>query len=1040
MPNASQQPLPYARATRSIVPMKVGGVSKFYLITLFSLALLWSIEAPRAQSKNTPAIPVANGEIVRGAARITFEWPQETGIHATVKGNSLIITFNRSANPNFIPVLKSLYPYITGGERKADGKTILFTLDKPYKIRSFQSETINGVELLGVDLAARPERMNRMAALAPAAGEEPAAPVAAAAEATPAPTTSETAAPAPAAETAPAVAPVAPETAAVATEPAKTEPMPQAQTETAEIPLPPTGQPPAVTDRVVVGVSPATDNAVLRFPFAERTAMAVFVRSRTLWIAWAKPLPADLSDFAELPRTVIGKAEAVEAKGATVIRMPIDDRINVSVKKEQNSFDWAILLTSKKQGLEKPLLPQVNTDPPTPAHVFLPALETADPVTVTDPQVGDQLAITPFYSVGEGVSPTLQFVDFALLETAQGLAVVKKSDDVAIVLTRNGLRISTPAGATLTPGLVPIDKKVAAAASLETSTLFPYEVWKGDADPKKRKEQLRALFRSIVESENTQDSNAARLRIAQIYLSEGMAVEALGFLDGINRVNPAFFRSNKLAALRGAANFLMYRFVDASKDMTAAELNNNKEIDYWRAMLGDLLGNSDQQYDYLALNTDFISKYPPVFRQRLAIVAADRSIAGKEYDVALKIFDTLTTDNLIESIGPYVNFLMAKISIETGQEKDALETWDKLAEDYEHPFVRARAEFSRILWGIEHNTLQQQEAVDRLEKLRLSWHGDSLELSILGMLGDMYSNQKNYVEAMRVWHGGVMSFPNTATSVDMTRKMQEAFITMFNEGIADQLPPLEALSLYYEYRNYTPTGNTGNAIINRLADRLITVDLLDQAATLLDRQMRFQMEKDARSEAGAKLATVYLLNHQPNKALTALQDSVYGENPLMLRLLRNRLAAQAMVDLGQYDKALSTLGQDNNADAERIRISVYWKEKNWPQLITSIENMLKTRKDITAPVTVEEGEYLLRLALAYIFQDNHAQLQYLHDYFGPLMEKNPYQKVFAYITDGDISLSTTNFDQVMQNVADTRSFIESYRARIDAEGLSSITK
>jgi tetratricopeptide (TPR) repeat protein len=1030
MANALHQPLPYARAHPNIMPMKMGTRTVTTIIALsFATLLLWGIDSPHAQSRNT--VPVATGAIVHETARITFEWPQETGISAVVRGNNLLITFNRRADPDFIPVLKALYPYLTGGERKAGGKTILFTLDHPYKIRTFQSDTINGVELLGVDLAARPDKTNKLATLSPAAGEVAATPTASA-PAEPAPTL-----PVPEAVSAAAPEPASPAPAEpVTAAPAAPSPPP----ETAEVATPPPGPVLAITDRVVVGVSPATDNAVLRFPFAERTAMAVFVRSRTLWIAWAKPLPADLIDFADLPRTVIGKAEVVPAKGATVIRMPIDDGVNVAVKKEQNSFDWAILLTPKKQGLEHPLPAQVNTDPPTPAHVFVPALETAEPVTVTDPQVGDQLVITPLYSTGEGISPTLQFIDFTLLETAQGLAVVKKSDDVAVIATRNGLRVSTPAGAMLTPGLVPVNKNMASGGSLETATLFPDQLWKADPDPKKQADQMHALFHDIVESENTQDANAARLRMAQIYLSQGMAVEALAFLDGINRVNPTFFRSNKLAALRGAANFLMYRFVDASKDFSAAELNNNKEVDYWRAMLGDLLGNSEQEYNYLALNADYISKYPPIFRQRLAIVAADRSVAGKDYDNALKIFDTLTQDNLVESIGPYVNFLMAKISIETGQEKDALETWDKLAEDYAHPFVRARAEFSRILWGIEHNTLEQPEVIDRLEKLRLAWHGDSLELSILGMLGDMYANQKNYVDAMRIWHGGVMGFPNTATSIDMARKMQEAFITMFNEGIADQLPPLEALSLYYEYRSYTPTGNTGNAIINRLADRLITVDLLDQAATLLDRQMRFQMEKEARSEAGAKLATVYLLNHQPTKALTALQDSVYGENSLMLRLLRNRLAAQAMVDMGQYDKALITLGQDNNPDAERIRINVYWKEKNWPQLITSVENMLKTRKDITAPVTPEEGEYLLRLALAYVFQDNHVQLQYLHDYFGPLMEKNPYQSVFNFITGGDVELTTTNFDQVVQAIADTRSFIENYRARISIDGLASITK
>jgi tetratricopeptide (TPR) repeat protein len=967
---------------------------------------------PQFAWSETKAVPVASGAIVRDVARLTFEWPKETRLNASVQGNRLTVTFDRKADPNFTPLLRALYPYITGAERKADGKTLVFTLDKPYAIRMFASDTINGVELLGVDLGAHTGPGKQLAALAPAAGEE---------------TAEEPQAEVPAATAEEVPAPEGE---------AKTEPSPEAVGDAN--PQPMAAEPERPKDRVVIGVSAAEDNAILRFPFPERMAVAAFIRDRFLWIAWDKKLPPDLTDFETLPRTVIGKASVIPSENATVIRMPVDDGMQISVAKEGDKFDWAVLVTGKKRDLAKELSVQVNTDPPAPAHVFVPALETSDPIFLVDPLIGDQLIITPFFSVSEGMAIKRDFIEFTLLPSAQGLAVLKKADDADVTLLRNGLRITVPKGATLTPGLPPIDHAKLAGASQKSVTLFPYDFWKPDAE--KREEQLRALFHRIVESEELQDANDARVRTAQIHLSQGMAAEAIAFLDGINRTNPAFYRSNKLAALRGAANFLMYRFTDAARDFAAAELNNNKEIDYWRSMLSDLLGNPDQNYDYLALNNDYISKYPPIFRQRLAIVAADRAVGGKDYNTALKIFDTLTQDNLIEPISAYVNFLMAKISAETGQEKEALETWDKLAGDFSHPFVQSRAEFSRILWEIDHNTLPKEQVINRLEKLRLAWHGDSLELNILTMLGDMYAEQKNYVDAMRIWNGGVISFPNTAAAIDMARKMQEAFITMFNEGLADQLPPLESLALYYEYRSYTPTGKVGNEIINRLADRLVTVDLLDQAAALLENQMRHQAEKEKRSETGAKLATVYLFNHQPAKALQALQDSVYGDNPLMLRLLRNRLTAQALIDMGQYDKALAALGQDNSQDAEHIRIGIYWKEKNWPMLINSIENMLKTRKDITAPVTVEESEYLLRLALAYVFQNDRVQLQYLNDYFGPLMANNPNKDVFQFITGGDISLTTTNFDQVMKNIVDTRTFIDNYHARVDTVGLSGITK
>ncbi len=1025
-------------------------------------------------------MPVVYGAVVRDYARITFEWPENAQFKVKAQGRKLTITFDRAVNSDFEEMLRALAPYVISAERKAGGKSVVLTMNRPYPIRTFISDNINGVDLLKIDskIQSKQELMSvvdkrlaeakRLAALVPAAGEE----------ASPAPAAVEEKKPEAAPEPAPVVEEKKPATVPVAekkpepvaAEPAKIEPpAPIAEEEKPEPapapvaekkpdPAPVAEEPkialpeasemsdaealaaaknagPAKPDpsgKLKVNLSAGADNAVLRFPFTERVAMAVFVRTHTLWVVFNKKMPLDLKDFEPMPKTVIGKPEIITSATHTILRLPIDDGVNAAVTKEENNFDWAVLITPQKRELNNPIPVAVNTDPPVPPHVFLPTLEIADPVTVIDPQIGDQLIITPLYKAGEGVGNKRDFVEFSLLATAQGAVVNKKADDVTVVLLRNGLRISLPQGATLTPGL-PVAAPITSTGTSQSSvTLFPYAQWKPEIEAKRRK-QLRELFQRAVSAETQQESSEARQRAAQIYLGDGMAVEAIGYLDGINRTNPAFYRSNKLAAMRGAANFLLYRFTDAARDFSATELNDNKEIDYWRSMLSDLLGNSEQSYDYLALNPDYISKYPPIFRQRLSIVAADRSIAAKEYNTALKVFDTLEQDNLLEPIHPYINFLLAKISMENGQEEEGLAMLDKLADDYDHPFVRARGEFSRIVWQLNHDEMSRPKAIDRLERLRLAWHGDSLELNIGQLLGELYVQEKDYISAMRIWHGIVTGFPNTSYAQDMARKMQEAFVTLF-QGDAQDLSVIDALVLYNDYRNYAPSGATGEAIASKLADKLISIDLLDQAASLLDRQMKFEAEKEKRSELGAKLALVYLLNHQPTKALQALQDSVYGENAMTLRQYRNRLTAQAMIALGQSDKALQTLGQDNSEDAERLRIDVYWIERDWPRLTASIEQLFQSRIDVSAPLTLDESEHLLKLALAYIFQNDTAQLGYLRDYFGPLMAGNPYKPAFDFIASGDIRLTTTNFDEVLKFFTDTRAFIKNYKAEVKTAG------
>lgn len=978
----------------------------YYINNYFWLLLVCMLlPAQPVSSAEKAALPVTRGEVIRDVARVTFEWPKPVGFKVSQKNKNVTITFERKARPDVGAILSSLYPYVSSVERKPDGKTIILSLNKPYKIRKFMSGSVSGVELVGV----APGKPKTQQASAP----KSIMPL------VPAENNKETKL---TADTAKFLAKLAP--AAGEDKPADS---PKAADDGSAQPSTENQVPKMQVNRVAV--SSAEDSATLRFPLAERTAFSVFTRNHHLWIILEKPIKLDLSEFDDMEKTVIGKPSIINNSKATILYLPIDDSVSASITKEDNSNNIAILITQKKQPVTFPMPVEVSTSPPAPPYVLVSTLEMADPIIVRDPVIGDDIIITPLFKIGEGVTIARQFIEFNLLETVQGIAIVKKADDVSVLQLRNGLRITTSKGANISPDLPKVDIQAETKGAQASPTLFPYEIWKAEITSPRQK-QLQKLFHQIVETENVQDSNMARLRMAQIYLSEGMAPEAMALLDGINRANPSFYRSAKLNAMHGAANFLMGRFVESARDFAATELNNNKEIDYWRAVLGDLLGDNGQTYDYLSMNDDYISKYPPLFRQRLAIVAGDRAIANKEYNVALKIFDSLHQDNLLDSINAYINFLMAKISMSTGQEKEATDTLDKLAEDVKHPFVKARAEFTRIARDMDAG-LDKDKAIDRLEKLRLSWHGDTLELKVLVLLGELYNDKKDYVNAMRVWNNGVQSFKNTADAIDMARKMAETFIIMFNDGVADKLPPLEALALYYEYRNYMPTGTAGDEMIGRLADRLISVDLLEQVAGLLDHQMRMQTEKERRSQIGAKLASVYLLNHQPQKALTALQDSVYGDNPIMLRLLRNRLAAEAMVDLEKYDLAMQTLGQDDTPETEKIRLMVYWKRKEWDKLTSSVENILKNRADITAPINLDESEYLIKLALAYVFTDNKEQLQYLRDYFGPLMVGNPNRKLFEFVTSPDIAPNSRNFDEVIASVNQTKSFIENYKARIN---------
>src|SRR6201999_6554 len=109
------------------------------------------------------------------------------------------------------------------------------------------------------------------------------------------------------------------------------------------------------------------------------------------------------------------------------------------------------------------------------------------------------------------------------------------------------------------------------------------------------------------------------------------------------------------------------------------------------------------------------------------------------------------------------------------------------------------------------------------------------------------------------------------------------FESLFLGGKGDALPPVEALGLFYDFRELTPIGRRGDEMIRRLTDRLVSVDLLDQAAELLQHQVDHRLQGAARSQVATRLAVIYLMNKKPDRALATINATRSPELPTEIR-------------------------------------------------------------------------------------------------------------------------------------------------------------
>ena len=146
--------------------------------------------------------------------------------------------------------------------------------------------------------------------------------------------------------------------------------------------------------------------------------------------------------------------------------------------------------------------------------------------------------------------------------------------------------------------------------------------------------------------------------------------------------------------------------------------------------------------------------------------------------------------------------------------------------------------------------------------MSITWRGDALEVHTLEMMAKIYAETGRFSESF----GAVRVANLLAPNLEVARQGQDAasalFAQLFLGPKGDDLPPIDALGMFYEYRDLTPIGRRGDEMIRRLADRLVAVDLLDQAAELLQYQVDKRLEGAARAQVAARLAMVYLTDAQ----------------------------------------------------------------------------------------------------------------------------------------------------------------------------------
>jgi predicted negative regulator of RcsB-dependent stress response len=553
--------------------------------------------------------------------------------------------------------------------------------------------------------------------------------------------------------------------------------------------------------------------------------------------------------------------------------------------------------------------------------------------------------------------------------------------------------------------------------------LFDLEAWRrGDAA--RFLTNKHNLQRAVIGAESGQ-IEAARLELAKFYFAHGMATEALSMLRLSDMQDSRVTSDPQARLIKGAGEFLTEDFTAAAQELFHPALAGEWEAELWRAALAAASQDWELAAAGFAATGELIATYPRNVRARLHLWAVEASLAVGDMKVAEHHLDTVRRDDPSSNVVAQITYLVARGLYLEGDVETAAELWRRVV-DSKHASSRIRARLALLDLALEDGSTTTEQAIAELERLRFAWRGDRFEFALLQRLGDLYILGKKYRKGLRLLRRAATHTPNAELSEAVVARMSAVFMGLFKK-VNDELPPLKALALFEEFKELTPPGKEGDEVILQLAERLVEIDLLDRAAGVLGSQVEFRLKGPAKAAIAARLARVHLLNQRPIQALQALDASEDPGLTAELTAQRERLRAQALLDLDRKDEALAALGAGSDPETLGLRTQILRRQKNWSAAVLVLERLVPDAPPPVRPLREDESKAVVELAVALTMSGNRERLRSLGRTYKEAMSRGPHAQTFTLLV-GDLgSTRDKSVEEELAGVSDIEAFIASYR-------------
>lgn len=760
----------------------------------------------------------------------------------------------------------------------------------------------------------------------------------------------------------------------------------------------------------------------ISFPFETDTASAVFRRGDDVWLVFDTRTPIGAPAPSKDLGSVASAFDITPGSDTQVVRIALSNDRLATLASEGRA--WVLSLGDALLGATEPMAldRQRNSD-----GTFSVTADLQRPGRIhqlNDPAVGDTLTVVTVLPPARGIARDLRYVDFTALRSAQGLVIKPLNDKLSVAIDQKSAIISAADGLTLSnvEGGKPLDIEKDAQSRESYIDLAVFR----ETDPRQFWRRVDEQMDKAATGEGRL-KDVARLDLATLYLANGLSYEAIGVLSVAKEQLNSPELGKRLQLLRAMADTMAGRPREALATLTQGTFPQEADALMWRAMAraedGDFAG---ARLDALGAEP-IVGSYPDWLQKRFFFAALRAAVETNDNGLAQRMIGDIDFPSLEPDEISLYQLMQGRISEMEGATQDALDSYGQVIASEVRP-TRAEAVFRTLRLLKQSGKIDLKKAISTLAAESLLWRGDRIEAQTDALLADLYFENKDYRAGFDTAKQAALYFPQDSDISGLTDEARAQFENLFLNGAADQLPDVDALALFYDFRELTPPGTRGDELIRNLARRLVKVDLLPQAGDLLQYQIDNRLTGIGKAQVAADLAAIRLADRNPEAALKALGASRLSNLPPELERQRRVLEARAMIDSGRQDLAIDMVSKLQGRDVDLLRIDGYWKAKNYQNAAQLLE-VLHAPQSATDQMSQDARLGILKAAVGYVLADDKLSLARLRSKFGDQMANSPEWPLFDYVT-GDISAQGSDFKKIAAQVANVDSldaFLKAYQ-------------